>query len=507
MNVSSCTAAACPVVPNQQVDPFFMVVFGGGGDLSRKQLIPSVFRLFQGGNIKQFSAVGIGRTVYTDDQYREKLKKNVQHKLQSEFQLDVWRRFEKNIFYRSANIDNPELYQQLCQRINAFKKQYPINSIIHYLAVQPSLVETIVNALLYAGLCRQEKTAKIVIEKPFGHDQDSARALNAKLSEAFDEDQIYRIDHYLGKETVQNILFFRFANNIFEPLWNQNYISHIQITVAESIGIENRGAFYEEAGVIRDMVQNHIMQLLALVSMEPPVSFDAQFIRDEKVKALKSIRILHADELKKHMVIGQYTRGTVKHEPAAGYREEINVNPQSHVPTYFAGKFLIDNWRFSGVPIYVRSGKRLARHLTQIIIQFKHPPLKLLEKTCGIMDPNCLIITIAPHEQIALRFGVKSPGSLNCTYPVNMLFDYQQAFKTVFYSPYERLLLDCMKGDLTLFARHDGIDAMWGIIDPVVACAEDSMKDDVCFLYPAGTWGPEQANYFIEKDGYRWLDE
>jgi glucose-6-phosphate 1-dehydrogenase len=509
MKITPQNLLSCPSAAKQSkiADPFLMIIFGGGGDLSCKQLIPSIFRLFEGDKIKQFTAVGIGRTSLTDINYRDKLKSCLKEKLKSKFDEKKWKIFAKNIFYQAGDASDPKLYKGLCARIAAFKKQYKKNSIIYYLSVQPSLVCTIVNSLSSAKLCRTETNAKIVLEKPFGHNRKSAAELNKRLSLAFDEKQIYRIDHYLGKETVQNILFFRFANTIFEPLWNRNYISHIEITVSETIGIENRGAFYEETGIIRDMVQNHIMQLLALVTMEPPVGFDADLIRDEKVKALQSVRILDKAALKEHMVIGQYGRGKVGKKILPAYRAEAHVNAKSNVPTYFAGRFFIDNWRFGGVPIYVRTGKRLAKQLTQIVIQFKHPPLKLFKESCENVDPNRLMITISPHEEIALQFGVKSPGSMNCAYPVNMVFDYQNAFKTVFYSAYERLLLDCMRGDLTLFARHDGIDAMWSIIDPILSYAEQCSVHNQCFSYPSFGWGPKQADQLIEQDGYTWINE
>ena len=509
MKITPKNLLVCPSKVKQIkiADPFLMIIFGGGGDLSCKQLIPSIFRLFTGEKIRQFTAIGIGRTRLTDISYRDKLKACLKHKLKSKFNDKLWKEFSENIFYLAGDVSETELYKSICTHINDFKKQHKKHSIIYYLSVQPSLVYPIVSALSQANLCRTEANSKIVLEKPFGHNRTSAAALNKKLSLAFDERQIYRIDHYLGKETVQNILFFRFANTIFEPLWNRNYISHIEITVSESIGIENRGAFYEETGIIRDMVQNHIMQLLALVTMEPPVGFDADLIRDEKVKALQSVRILDKAALKEHMIIGQYDKGKVSNKIVPAYRAEAHVNAKSNVPTYFAGRFFIDNWRFGGVPIYVRTGKRLAKQLTQIVIQFKHPPLKLFKESCKTVDPNRLMITISPHEEIALQFGVKSPGSVNCAYPVNMVFDYQNAFKTVFYSAYERLLLDCIKGDLTLFARHDGIDAMWSIIDPILSFVEQCKDHHQCFLYSAGSWGPKQANQLIEQDGFQWINE
>jgi glucose-6-phosphate 1-dehydrogenase len=507
MKITPQHLSACSLenVTSKIANPFFMIIFGGGGDLSRKQLIPSLFRLFEGKKIDQCLLLGIGRTQLTDIQYRNRLRTYARQKLKSKFNAALWKKFSSRIRYQVGDVNQPELYRLLCKEITAFKKKHKENSIIYYLSVQPSIVDTIVTSLSAAKLCRAEKNTKIVLEKPFGYNQASARALNKKLLGAFDETQIYRIDHYLGKETVQNILFFRFANTIFEPLWNCNYISHIEITVSESIGIENRGVFYEETGIIRDMVQNHIMQLLALVTMEPPVGFDADFIRDEKVKALRAVRIFNQAQLKHHMVLGQYSSGKINNKSVIAYRKEPKIPSHSNVATYFAGRFFMDNWRFGGVPIYVRTGKRLAKQLTQIVIQFKHPPLKLFKKPRHMMDPNRLIIKISPREGMDLQFGVKSPASVDCAYPISMVFDYQHAFNFVFYSAYERLLLDCIRGDLTLFSRADGIDAMWGIVDPLIKYAEHCRQSCRCFLYPAGSWGPKEADRLIEQDGFHWF--
>jgi glucose-6-phosphate 1-dehydrogenase len=343
------------------------------------------------------------------------------------------------------------------------------------------------------------------VEKPFGHDRKSAVELNRLIARAFDEKQIYRIDHYLGKETVQNILFFRFANSVFEPLWNRRYIDHVQITVAESIGIENRAQFYEKAGVVRDIVQNHMMQLLSLVAMEPPIGFEADYIRDEKVKVYRTIRMMDKDYIDRFTVRGQYGAGEINENKVLAYRDEKDIAPNSNTSTFFAGKLYIDNWRWAGIPFYLRTGKRLKRRITEISIHFKQPPLKLFSTVCETREPNVLVLGVQPQEKIILHFGVKHPGIGNQLYPVNMSFNYGGDFPGAvhFPQPYERLLLDCMKGDQTLFARQDGIEAMWDIVDPIIKRWEENPATEFP-NYVAGTWGPEKAEELIGNEGRQW---
>jgi glucose-6-phosphate 1-dehydrogenase len=344
-------------------------------------------------------------------------------------------------------------------------------------------------------LCREKKDAKIVIEKPFGKNKKTSHELNKNLLKAFDEKQIYRIDHYLGKETVQNVFFLRFGNTIFEPLWNRNYIENVQITVFEEMGIDRRGVFYEQSGIIRDIVQNHIMQLIALTAMEPPSDFKAESLRDERVKILKSIKRVK----KKDFIIGQYEKGVIDKKRVKGYLDEENISKNSKTPTYFAGKFFIDNWRWEGVPFYVRTGKRLKKRVTEIAIHFKHPPLKLLGHVCGELEQNNLIFSIYPNQKISLLFNVKFPGMENAPYPVDMVFDYKKTFKVEPPLSYERLLIDLMKSDLTLFARQDGVETMWSIVDPII----ESSKGKKLFKYRAGSLGPNISSLLQKEDVWR----
>jgi glucose-6-phosphate 1-dehydrogenase len=373
------------------------------------------------------------------------------------------------------------------------------------MAVPPGFLPAITERLSSCRLCRGNFNTRLIVEKPFGRDMDSAKELNRVLANAFDESQVYRIDHYLGKETVQNILFFRFANSIFEPLWNRRYIDHVQITVAEDLGIENRAGFYEEAGVVRDIVQNHLMQLLALVAMEPPISFEADYIRNEKVKVFHTIREIDDDYIDRFTVRGQYGRGTVNGKGVPGYREEKDVAPDSRTPTFFAGKFFIDNWRWAGVPFYLRTGKRLKKRITEISIHFRQPPLRLFSSSCEIREPNILILGVQPQERISLHIGVKYPGVSNQLYPVNMAFNYEADIPgdIHFALPYERLLIDCMKGDQTLFARQDGIEAMWAVVDPIIRRWEDAPAPRLPD-YEAGSWGPETADELLTSEDRRW---
>jgi len=358
---------------------------------------------------------------------------------------------------------------------------------------------------LSCKLCRGIFSVRVIVEKPFGQDRKSASELNNLIAKVFDENRIYRIDHYLGKETVQNILFFRFANSIFEPLWNRRYIDHVQITVAESIGIENRSKFYEKAGVVRDIVQNHMMQLLSLVAMEPPISFEADHIRDEKVKVYRTIRIMDKDHVDRFTVRGQYGAGEINEDKVLAYRDEKGIAPNSNTSTFFAGKLYIDNWRWAGVPFYLRTGKRLKRRITEISIHFKQPPLKLFSTVCDIKEPNILVLGVQPQEKIILKFGVKHPGIGNQLYPVNMNFNYESDFPgdVHFPLPYERLLLDCMKGDQTLFARQDEIEAMWAVVDPIIKRWEEIPAAEFP-NYRAGSWGPERADELIRSEGRQW---
>jgi glucose-6-phosphate 1-dehydrogenase len=489
------------------IDPFTLVIFGGAGDLSRRKLLPMLFHIFGEGNLpSDFSIVGFGLPEMNADGYRDLVREAVQTHGEEPFEEKRWESFSPHLHYLSGDFDTGANYEKLADELNLLcgNQSGEKRRVIYYMAVPPTFFPVIINQLSHHRLCKDRFDTRIIIEKPFGRDRESADHLNRAIHQAFDERQIYRIDHYLGKETVQNIIFFRFANSIFEPLWNRRYIDNVQITVAEDIGIEHRGNFYEQAGVVRDIIQNHMLQLVALVAMEPPVGFEADYIRDEKVKFFRSIRPMDREYIDTFSVRGQYGPGTAVGEPVPGYRAEANVARDSNTPTFIAAKLHIDNWRWAGVPFYIRAGKRLPRRITQICVQFKQPPLRLFSHTCDILNPNFLLLTVQPREEITLHFGVKYPLSRNAIYPVNMEFDYQKAFQTKRHSPYERLLIDCMRGDLTLFVRQDGVAAQWSVVDPLIARWEETPATDFP-NYAAGTWGPEDSDRLLQRDGRNWL--
>ena len=491
------------------IEPFVLVIFGGVGDLSRRKLVPAVFHLFGENELsKGFSLLGFGRREMTDEQYRSMMREAVEEFGEGPFDTARWIEFGKHLFYESGYFEKDESYEKLIEKMRTISSSFPEcgSHIIYYAAVPPHDTPLIIQKLRYHNLCKGTFNAKIIIEKPFGRDRSSAAALNKILSDAFYENQIYRIDHYLGKDPVQNIMFLRFSNSVFEQLWNCRYIDNVQITVAEDIGIEHRGGFYEETGVVRDIVQNHMMQIIGLVGMEAPVGFKADFVRDEIVKILRSIRPLGEEYIDKFTVRGQYGRGRIHGKEVPGYREEEKVSPSSNVTTYFAGKYYIDNLRWAGVPFYVRTGKNLARHVTEVCIQLKRLPLRLFGRTCDVMEPNILVLTIQPDETISLRFNVKYPHATNKVYPAKMVLNYRETFRTQEHPAYERLLIDCMKGDLTLFVRQDAIEAMWEVVDPIIARWDSVLPGDFP-NYTAGTWGPPDARLLLETEGRCWLTD
>lgn len=501
------SAQACEIIPEKaDIDPFTMVIFGGTGDLSKRKLLPTLYHIFHDQNMPdEFSIIGFASSHRSDEEYRELIKKAIHDFSEETFDNKTWEEFSRHIFYISGDFENEQSYKNLSNRLEEITKfaKKGLREIIYYMAVPPQFFPTIIQRLSICNLCKGIYNTRLIVEKPFGRDMASAIELNKIIAKAFDESQVFRIDHYLGKETVQNIIFFRFSNSIFEPLWNRRYIDHIQITVAEDIGIENRARFYEKAGVIRDIVQNHMMQLLALVAMEPPIGFEADFIRDEKVKVFRIIRTMDEEYIDKSTVRGQYGPGVISGNNVPGYREENNVSPDSNTPTFFAAKFYLDNWRWAGVPFYLRTGKRLARRTTEISIHFKQPPLRLFSSSCEVIEPNVLALNIQPNEGISLHFGVKHPGAGNQLYPVNMDFNYEKTFKTTPHPAYERLLIDCMKGDLTLFARQDGVEAMWSVVEPITNRWENVPASEFP-NYAAGTWGPQKADSMIHNDGRKW---
>lgn len=488
-----------------KMGPFAFVIFGGAGDYTKRMLMPSLYHLFHDGALPQdFSIISFGLPEMSDEQYRHYIRASLEVFSRIPIEDNAWETYGSRISYIPADFSDPRAYQMLLGKIqdtcelNAEQKR----EVIYYLAVPPAAAKLIITNLKENRLCEGSIEPKMVMEKPFGSDRASAAQLNSTILEVFDEHQIYRVDHYLGKETVQNIMFFRFANSIFEPLWNRRYIDHIEISVAEQLGIEHRGAFYEETGVVRDVVQNHMMQLIALVAMEPPVGFDADLIRDEKVKVFRTIRKMDEAYINDNTIWGQYGPGEIDGQSVVGYRQEEGVAQDSSMSTFFAAKLYIDNWRWAGVPFYIRTGKRLKKRASAISIFFKQPPLKLFGKTCDIIRPNSLRFGIQPHEEIALCISVKYPGIGNQPYNVTMGFDYEKTFEFERHTPHERLILDCLRSDLTLFARQDGVEAMWGIVDPIIARGEKILP--AFPNYPAGSWGPPEADALMARDGCSW---
>jgi len=491
-------------------DPGVLVLVGASGDLTKRKLLPALFHLFQAKLLpKQFAIVGVARRPLGDEFAADMRSGLVEFGGvdASDPKIDD---FVSRISYFPLNFDDPTHYAKLKAELDRIAAEKGIGpNRLYYLATAPEFFAGIVENLGAQGMAQPEKgRVAVVIEKPFGHDLDSARALNHQVNAVFQESQVFRIDHYLGKETVQNLLVFRFANGIFEPIWKRNYIDHVQITVAETLGVEGRGPFYEKAGALRDVVQNHMMELLALVALEPPSSFESESVRREKLKvwqAIPPIPILNA-------VRGQYGPGIVNGEHVIGYRDEERVNPESGTETYAALRLTIENWRWAGVPFFLRAGKRMKKHATEISIQFKQPPLLIFNRIatagpCSEIQPNLLTIRIQPDEGIALRFGAKVPTSSQMAVcPVNMDFDYEAAFGKSSANGYERLLLDAMLGDQTLFAHRDGVETNWALYTPVLE-AWAAKNPEVFPNYFAGSWGPECADHLLEKDGCKWRND
>jgi glucose-6-phosphate 1-dehydrogenase len=492
-------------------EPVIIVIFGASGDLTKRKLLPALYHLRQNKLLpKEFAIVGVARRPIGDE-FAKEMKQGIVEFSGADAGDPTLDEFVGHISYFPLDFNDPNHYVKLKTELDRIDKERNIGGDrLFYLATAPEYFAEIIDNLGAQGMAEPEHgRSAVVIEKPFGHDLESAKELNQQVNAVFHEDQVFRIDHYLGKETVQNLLVFRFANGIFEPIWNRNYIDHVQITVAETLGVEGRGPFYEKAGALRDVVQNHMMELLALVALEPPSSFEAESVRREKLKvwrAIPHIPILNA-------VRGQYGPGLVHGQRILGYREEERVSPESGTETFAALKLQLENWRWAGVPFYLRAGKRMRKRATEISILFKQPPLLIFDRMaggtgpCSEIQPNLLTIRIQPDEGIALRFGAKVPTSPEMAVcPVNMDFDYEAAFGKSSANGYERLLLDAMLGDQTLFSHRDGVVTTWALYTPILE-AWANKNPEVFPNYFAGTWGPECADHLLEKDGRMWRND
>jgi glucose-6-phosphate 1-dehydrogenase len=489
-------------------DPSILVLFGATGDLAHRKVIPAMYHLWRNNLLPhEFVVLAIGRRPYDDDAYRDEIHTSLaQFSRVLPLDEQAWRSFSERMLYHRLDFDDPTGFDDLGERLDALdREQGTRGDRLYYLATQPSQFAEIVAQLGRVGLDHERHDGgwrRVVIEKPIGHDLDSARRLNREIGKVFRESQVYRIDHYLGKETVRNLLVFRFGNGIFEPLWNRRYVDHIQVTVAESIGIENRGAFYEETGASRDVLQNHLLQLVSLVAMEPPATFEADALRDEKVKVLRAINTRPSDPITQ-VVRGQYGPGWVAANPVPGYRQEQDVDPLSETETFVAARLDVDDWRWSGVPFYVRTGKRLPKRTSEIAIQFREVPHRLFREADSEPDPNLLAIRIQPDEGIMLRFGAKVPGLGMALRPVTMDFTYGSSFNVDSPDAYETLILDALQGDASLFTRSDEVEEAWGIVDPIIDAWADAPAPEFP-NYEAGTWGPVAADELLAREGRRW---
>jgi glucose-6-phosphate 1-dehydrogenase len=490
-------------------DPCAFVLFGATGDLAHRKVIPAIYQLWRTNLLPaEFSLVAVARRQYTNESFAAEVRASVEkYSRVQPIDEGAWAELAKRIVYQQLDFADEAAFDRLSARLDELDGQCgTAGNRLFYLATQPSQVTEIVRQMGRAGLDHEMRGGgwrRVIVEKPFGRDYDSARLLNHEVNKVFRESQVYRIDHYLGKETVRNLLVFRFGNGIFEPVWNRSYIDHVQITMAESIGVEGRGAFYEETGATRDILQNHLLQLMTLVAMEPPSSFQADALRDQKLAVLRAVCTPTAEEIRREIVRGQYGPGWVAGEPAVGYRQEPEVDPESETETYVAGRFTIDDWRWSGVPFYLRAGKRMPKRATEIAIQFKEVPLRLFRDSAGDPAPNVLAMRIQPDEGIMLRFAAKVPGLGLDVRTVNMDFDYDSSFVVDSPDAYETLILDALLGDASLFTRADEVEAAWSIVTPII----NSWAEVPAPHFPdyaAGSWGPEAADHLIERDGRRW---
>ena len=502
MSTKPLTGHECPG------DPCTIVIFGASGDLTKRKLLPALYNLKALKLLPEnFAVIGVAVSDSNDELFRTQITSDIQQFATRPVDQAEWDDFSKRSYYLSGDFNNPETFQHLGAKIKDVQKTWNLSgNVLFYLAIAPTFFGKVVEQLGNAGLTEEKPYAwrRVIIEKPFGHDLQSARDLNADLTKHVAESQIYRIDHYLGKETVQNIMVFRFGNSVFEPIWNRRYIDYVQITVAEELGVELRGGYYDHSGVTRDMVQNHILSVLSLVAMEPPTSISGDSVRNEKVKVLEAIRPMEPEEVLANTVRGQYGAGIIGGKNVPAYRTEPNVNPQSNTETFVAMKLEVDNWRWADVPFFIRSGKRLAARTTQIVIGFKRTPLLLFGK--GVEEnimPNRLVIHVQPDEGITMDIHAKRPGPGISIANVPLDFSYKEFGESTAATGYETLLYDCMIGDMTLFHRYDSVDASWRIVNPILDVWQALHPRDFP-NYAAGTWGPEASDRLIEKSGHSW---
>jgi glucose-6-phosphate 1-dehydrogenase len=494
-----------PLRFERRVPECALVIFGANGDLTKRKLLPALYRLAYERRLSAgFAVLGISRTQLNDDQFREKMRASVQEFLEdSPFDSDVWTAFAQGLFYMAGDVHDAAVFPAVAARLKEIEKARNTGgNVLFYLSTQPSQYIPIAQGLGAAGAGKGGGWRRIVVEKPFGHDLASAQDLSDELHKVFRESEVYRIDHYLGKETVQNILAFRFGNGIFEPLWNRRYVNHVQITAAESIGVEGRGAYYQEAGSLRDMIQNHLLQVMATIAMEPSATFRPNSVRDERSKLLRSIRVMKPDEVLKNSVAGQYGPARIGGEDVPGFRQEPGVTADAGTDTYAAVTFFVDNWRWAGVPFYLRSGKRLPKRVSEIAIQFNEAPLAIYNGNEGNTAPNLLILRIQPEEGISLKFLSKRPGAGMKLRPVSMDFNYGSSFGERSPSAYETLLLDAIIGDATLYTRQDMVEASWTVVD-AIQHLWDAAKFDFP-NYAAGTWGPAAGDEMLARRGHVW---
>ena len=497
-NVSEVSGAT---TDSRQAPPHTFILFGATGDLAHRKLLPALYSLFVDKLLPDnFAVIGVARTEFDDNAFRQEVKSAVDKFARSKIDEATFTEFVQRFFYSKLDANNPADFQKLKQRVEAVERQFDLpEQRIFYLAMAPDFFGQVVLNLKTSGLSEVGGWRRLIIEKPFGHDLQSAKVLNDELRQVFDEEEIYRIDHYLGKEMVQNIEVIRFANSIFEPLWNNRVIANVQITSSETVGVEDRASYYEKSGALRDMVQNHMLQMVMMVAMEPPSRLNMEAIRDEKVKVLRSLRRYTPEEVGQHVIRGQYDAGQIDGKTVKAYRDEPNVSPSSTTETFVAARLYIDNFRWAGVPFYIRTGKHMAAKATEIVIQFRDMPKNLYFNRDGTLGPNLLVIRVNPQEGMYLQLNAKKPGTDETVVPVMM--EFSQSLKN---SPeaYERLLYDAMEGDSTFFTRWDEVSLAWKFVDPIA----DAFRSDSLPLhhYAAGTWGPRAADQLLQQDGFSW---